>query len=279
MLIEENRLKHWIDNFYGYGSWSSRFWFIGYEEGGGNLPEEVADKLNYFSRVHPSTEATLCDLRDLYRHVAFREEGPKADAFSNRYEYRFENNAIQNTIWKNLTAFVHGYENKKLPDFLQYQKENFALQSAGKEALIQLYPLPSPHNHAWYYSWVDVPGLPFLKSRKLYEQHLYEKRISSILSQVEKYKPEVILMYGMNNINALKQSVQEFFSKAKFRMVKQTKLQIPQHHRVELNGTILLITTQIPALRHNRVETGFDWELFGKLVQQPLAPDSYRNGQ
>jgi hypothetical protein len=30
---------------------------------------------------------------------------------------------------------------------------------------------------------------------------------------------------------------------------------------------MLLITSQIPALRHNRIETGFDWEEFGKSVR------------
>lgn len=267
MLIEERSLKHWIDNFYGYGSWESKFWFIGHEEGGGNLPEDVADKLNYFSRIHISVgEPTLCDLRDLYRDVAFRDEGPKREIFRTRHDYRFTNNAVQNNIWKNLAAFVHGYENKTLPDLLQYQKNNFAAGSEQKEALIQLYPLPSPHNHAWYYSWLEAPGLPFLKSRKLYEEHLYEKRISSIFTLLKRHKPEVVLMYGMNNINTLKQSVTDFFPGTKFQMVKQVKLQIPQHHRAEVNGTKLLITTQLPALRHNRIETGFDWEQFGKVL-------------
>jgi hypothetical protein len=44
MLIEDKVLKYWIDNFYGYGSWHARFWFVGYEESGGDIPEEVADK-------------------------------------------------------------------------------------------------------------------------------------------------------------------------------------------------------------------------------------------
>ncbi len=29
MLIEDKALRYWIDNFYGYGSWHARFWFIG----------------------------------------------------------------------------------------------------------------------------------------------------------------------------------------------------------------------------------------------------------
>ena len=277
MLIEEKALKHWIDNFYGYGSWHAKFWFIGYEESGGDLPEEVAEKINYFYRVHASEDGTLCDIRELYRHVAVRWDPPsrnatgKAPLFANRYEYRFDSGAVQNGIWKNLIAFVHAYRNEELPDLLAYQKHTFASTSAHNEALIQLYPLPSPHNHAWYYSWLDLPQLGFLKSRNLYQEHVYQRRINSILSNISIYKPEVVLMYGMDNINTLKKSVQGFFPGAKFKMIKATKRQIPQHHQADVDGTTMLITTQIPALRHNRAETGFDWEEFGKRVKSSTS--------
>jgi hypothetical protein len=268
MLIEEKTLSHWIGNFYGYGSWHARIWFIGYEEGGGNVPEEVAEKFDYFYNAHgPNTPAILCDIRELYRHVTFRVDGPKADLFTNLYEYRFDSNAIQHGVWKNLIAFKHGYRNEKLPDLLEYQKKLFALPSAQSEALLQLYPLPSPHNHAWYYSWLDLPQSGFLKSRALYQEHVYQGRIQTILSNIVAHKPEVVLMYAMDNINALKKSVQAFFPGAKFKMVKAIKREIPQHHRADLDGTTLIITTQIPALRHNRIETGFDWEEFGKAVK------------
>jgi hypothetical protein len=267
MLIEEKSLKHWIENFYGYGSWHARFWFIGYEEGGGELPEDVADKLNYFQKSHAQTDGALCDIRELYKHVAVRWDGPKANSFNNLFEYRFDSNAIQHGFWKNLIAFVHGYKNEKLPDLLAYQKQTFASPSGHNEALIQLYPLPSSHNHAWYYSWLDLPQFGFLKSRTLYQEHVYQNRMRSILSNISAYKPEVVLMYGMDNINTLKKSVQDFFDGANFKMIKATKRQIPQHHRADLNGTTMLITTQIPGLRHNRIESGFDWEEFGKRVK------------
>jgi len=271
MLIEEKPLKHWIDNFYGYGSWQARFWFIGYEEGGGEVPEEVADKINYFYEVHPPTSGTtLCDIRELYQHIAITWDSPKANSFRNRYEYRFGANAIQHGVWKNLIAFVHGNHNHKLPDLLEYQKHTFASTSSHSEALMALYPLPSPHNHAWYYSWLDLPQLGFLKSRALYQENVYRSRMHSILSNINTYKPEVVLMYGMDNINALKKSVYEFFNGVQFKMIKAIKQQIPQHHRANVNGTTLLITTQIPALRHNRIETGFDWEEFGKRVKSEI---------
>jgi len=277
MLIEEKELKHWIGNFYGYGSWDARMWFVANEEGGGDLPEEVAEKLNYFSRVHPTAEqGMLCDVRDLYQHVAVRWDGPKAGQFKNLYEYRFDNNAVLHGVWKNLIAFAHGYRDQELPDLLEYQKNSFALSSSPNEALVRLYPLPSPHNHAWYYSWLDMPFVTFLKSRALYQDKVYPDRIQTILHNINVHKPEVVLMYAMNNINALKKSVQEFFQGVNFKMVKALKQNIhsitlrdiPQYHRTDINGTILLITTQLPALRHGRVESGFDWYSFGNRVKR-----------
>jgi len=266
MLIEDKALKYWIDNFYGYGSWHARFWFVGYEESGGDVPEEVADKLNYFYKLEIANTPMLCDLRELYRHVVFRVDGPRAVKFSNLNDYRFGSHATLHGLWKNLIAFVHGYQNENLPDLLMYQKNSFALPAISNEALIQLYPLPA-YDHAWYYAWLDLPQFPFLKSRALYQDYVYYNRIHTILKNIGVFKPEVVLMYGMDNINLLKKSVQEFFPAAKFKMVKAVKQQIPQHHLTDFNGTTLVITTQIPALRHNRVETGFDWYEFGKLVK------------
>ena len=268
MLIKETPFRHWIDNFYGYGSWHARIWFIAHEEGGGDLPEEVADKLNYFYNTHTSsTQPTLCDIRELYRHVAVSFDGPKAGLYKNQFEFRFDTNAVLHGVWKNLIAFEHGYRDKDLPDLLAYQKNSFVSASDPNEALIRLFPLPSPHNHGWYYSWLDLPQFPFLKSRGLYQEQVYQDRIQGILANIATYKPDVVLMYGMENINTLKKSVQEFFQRAKFKMVKAIKLQTPQHHRADLNGTKLLITTQIPALRHGRIETGFDWLEFGRMVK------------
>lgn len=268
MLIEETKLNHWINHFYGYGSWDAKFWFISYEESGGDVPEQVAEQINYFHKAHTqNTSAPLCDMRDMYKQIDARWYGPKASTFPNLFEYRFGVDAIQNNIWKNLIAFVHGYKNETVDDFLDYQKHSFASTSLCHEALIRLYPLPSPHNHAWYYSWLDLPQLSFIKTRDGYQDHVYQNRMQTILSNVNIYKPEVVLMYGMDNINKLKQSVQTYFHDVNFQMVKGTKLETPQHHRAVFNGTTMLITTQIPTLRHNRIESGFNWTEFGRKIK------------
>ncbi|WP_133259660.1 hypothetical protein [Pseudochryseolinea flava] len=266
MLIEEHPLRHWINHFFGFGTWQAKVWFVGFEEGGGDLPEEVADKLNYFYRHHGNaSDATLCDIRDLSRNVAFRIDGPRADKFNNLYDHRFAEHAVLHGTWKNLIAFAHGFRNESTPDLRTYQQQQFTKSS---EALIKLYPLPA-HNHAWYYSWLDLSEeFAFLKTRSLYEQHVFSLRIKQILNCISEYQPEVVLMYGMNNINALKSAIQEKFSDVKFKMVKGIKLQVPQHHIADINGTTkLILTTQIPALRHNRKETGFDWEALGRSLR------------
>jgi hypothetical protein len=265
MSIGEKSLKHWIEHFYGFGSWKAPIWFVGYEESGGDLKEEVAEKLNYFFNAHPEATATLCDIRNLYHHVAFRSEGPRAQLFTNFYDYRFGNHAVLHGLWKNLISFVHGYQQAELPELLSYQRTSFVSAADPHEALLYLYPLPA-HNHAWYYGWLDMPQFPFLKRRILYQEHVYQDRIKVILENIRTFKPEVVLMYGMDNINTLKESVQTFFPAAKFKLIKAIKHQIPQHHQTRIDGTLLLITTQIPALKHNRIESGFDWISFGKIV-------------
>ncbi len=267
MLIQEQPIKHWMDNFYGYGSWDAPFWFISYEEGGGDLPEEVAERLNYFYQAYPAATATLCDIRQLYRNVSVKLNGRRAGLFQNLYDYRFGNQAVSHTIWQNLMRFLNGYLEHNIGDELEYQKDSFASSTTPGEALLRLFPLPAPNNHGWYYSWLDLPQFPFLKSREQYQQHLYDNRVQTILHHIRAHNPEVVLMYGMNNINALKRSVQGVFPDVRFKMMKAVKQQVPQHHHADLGGTTLVITTQIPALRHNRAETGFDWNAFGRVVK------------
>ena len=266
MLIKEEKLAHWIDNFYGYGTWDSRVWFVAYEEDGGEVPGDVADRVDFFSSSNQISAPTLCDIREVYRAITYRSETSKTDLFPNRYEYRFGPGAGLSNVWKNLIAFEFGFRNEVAPDFLFYQRNILAAAEHGNEALVKLYPLPGPRSHAWYYAWLETPGIEFLKSRSLYEQALFNKRMEVILSNVEKYKPQLVLMYGMTNINSLKEKIVKWAGTGEFKMIKGTKLEVPQHHRIDLEGTIIVITTQFPALRHNRPETGFNWYDFGRRV-------------
>lgn len=266
MLIREDALNHWMNNFYGYGSWDADVWFVAFEESGGDLPEDVAERINYFLKEHPQKKPALCDIRALYQQVGARLEGPRAKKFATLYDHRFGKGAVTHGGWKNLIAFSFGIRNRKLPDLTAYQKTKFVQPAAHQEALITLYPLPAPHNHAWYYSWLDIPQLSFLKSRKGYQEKVFPQRMQTILKNIDSHKPGVVVMFGMNAIAEIKKWVLDFFPDASFKTAKAVKLVTPQYHWADLNGTRLVITTQVPTLRHNRVETGFDWFAFGKEV-------------
>lgn len=267
MIIEADKLRHWIDCFYGYGTWKARFWFVSYEESGGEVPEDVADRINHFHRaLPPGSPDDLCDIREMYRAVRLKLEGSKADVINTRYDYRFGVNAVPSTVLKNLVTFSHAWGNEPTPETFHYQKNLLARPDRSREALLSLLPLPRAHNHAWYYSWLDLPGLDFIRNRKQYVEHLLPKRLERILTNIEAFKPDVVLMYGMDNISLIKESVAAFFPGIRFKTFKAIKHVVPQHHRANLNGTTLLITTQIPALRHNRPETGFDWAEFARAA-------------
>lgn len=277
MLIKPEWFRYWTDNFLGYGSWKSGIWFISHEEPGGDLREEVAERMEYFYRTRnpadirleptaPLDASFLCDIRELYRHVIYRDEGPRSSLYNDYFDYRFGDHAVLHGIWKNLIAFTHGYLSQPLPDLLSYQTTSFASPELQRESLIPLYPLPSPHDHAWYYSWLDMPDMPYLRSRMQYERHFFDGRIRTILHNLQIYKPTVVLMYEMNNINRLKDAVREFFGDVKFQLVKAIPRVIPQYHTADIAGTRLLITTQVPALKHNRKDTGFDWQELGRRV-------------
>jgi hypothetical protein len=87
MTINETSLKHWIEFFFGYGTWRSPVWFVAHEESGGELPEEVAERIEYFKEFHKNTTSpVLCELREMYKRLSFRYEGPKSHLYKNHFE-------------------------------------------------------------------------------------------------------------------------------------------------------------------------------------------------
>jgi hypothetical protein len=44
-MIDDILLEEFINNFYGYGNYHGKYWFIGMEEGGGNSIEEINRRL------------------------------------------------------------------------------------------------------------------------------------------------------------------------------------------------------------------------------------------
>lgn len=45
-MLDDIILQAFIHTFYGYGTYSAPYWFIGMEEGGGNSPDEISSRLS-----------------------------------------------------------------------------------------------------------------------------------------------------------------------------------------------------------------------------------------
>ncbi len=271
-LISESALGHWIENFYGYGNWEAPIWFVNHEEPSGDMPEEVADKLNYFIENYPGDGGpTLCDLRALFKSVRYTHQRSRSDDFDTLHDYRFGHQAVQRREWQGIISLVHGFNDLPVGNAetsLHYQVHSLA-SGENNEALLRLYPLPA-HSHAWYYSWLGLKNMDFLKSRAAYQEHVYQTRMGTILEKMRIHQPKLVVMHDMTGIHTLKASVQAHFLGVKFTSVKAIPRKIPQHHIAKIPeiGTILVMTTQSTGLKHNRVETGFDWETFGRELTE-----------
>src|SRR3954453_10104373 len=57
--FDDQLLEEFVQNFYGYGNYSGRHWFIGMEEGGGKSFSEVAKRLKAWA------DREKCELDDL----------------------------------------------------------------------------------------------------------------------------------------------------------------------------------------------------------------------
>lgn len=58
-MLDPDRLRAFMPNFFGYGSWTANLWFIGMEEGGPALTNE---RLNAWDGT-----SELADLRDFHK--------------------------------------------------------------------------------------------------------------------------------------------------------------------------------------------------------------------
>ena len=209
MLIEATAPKYWIDNFYGYGSWRRQVlvrWLWRTRRRCTRRSSRKAKLLLQCARVRYGLAL---------RHPwIVRSSGIPVGRAASREIYQPERPPFWSrcnfTRWLEKPHRLCAWIPKRKPSWSAHVSEKLiCTSSAPNGALIPLFPLPA-HNHAWYYAWLELPQFPFLKSRALYEDYIYSTRINQILKNITVYKPEVVVMCGMDNINLLQKSVQEF---------------------------------------------------------------------
>jgi hypothetical protein len=258
MPLSSHQLHYWIENFYGYGSWDAPVWFIGYEEGANGSLDEIKDKFRYYSRN--VKQGKLCDIRAL--HAAVRKF-PRGGTLHDDYFGR-QGKKKQGT-WAGLIEFKLGWSASKKIDILKYQKHYLAAQKMGaaSEALIELFPLPSPNTGVWHYSWlyaIDDHLRRLLKDRKTYETRMFRKRMKFIKDKMTEKSPQVVVFYGVKN------RVREIKKKLKPERVK--RLKTGQRCYLFNEKTKVLILGKAPSAKKKDI----DWMKMGKQVRSLTFP-------
>jgi hypothetical protein len=177
-MINNQLLEEFMKGFYGFGTYSANYWFIGMEEGGGNTIEAIEKQL-YIWEKHQRKE--LLDVIQFAREM-------------NITDWYGEKPKLQPT-WKHLiriflTAKGKNYDNEVMRE---YQKNYWGTET-GETCLLELLPLPSPNTSSWIYK--DISSIPYLKSRKIYQETVTSSRIKHLQQRIKNYQPKAVIFYG-----------------------------------------------------------------------------------
>lgn len=176
--FDDQLLQHFMQAFYGYGSYQGDYWFIGMEEGGGDTFAEVQKRLGMWQA---RGSQALEDVADYHRALGITHpftEKPK----------------IQPTWGKLIRVLLSTSGTPPTREEIrQHQRSKWA-RSAGNVCLLELFPLPSPSTHHWLYS--DHSDLPELVTRETYRESWAPRRVTMLQNSIAQYHPKVVIFYS-----------------------------------------------------------------------------------
>jgi hypothetical protein len=178
-LFNDELLSQFIQSFYGYGSYSGQFWFVGMEEGGGNCFSEINTRLNAWANRGKNE---LEDLAQYHTDIGVKD-------------WFIPKPKLQPT-WNKLIRIVLS-SNGQVPEaelVRNYQKTLLGRKS-GDTCLLELLPLPSPSLQHWLYA--QHSQLSYLISRQTYREECIAVRIEHLKSRINQYKPSAVIFYGL----------------------------------------------------------------------------------
>jgi hypothetical protein len=202
--------------FFGYGTYSANYWFIGMEHGGGNTLEEIQKRL-LFWQYRGRNE--LEDMGTYHEQLGYPQ-------------YFTDPVKLQRTLAQ-LCRMVLSSKNEStdITNIKNYQKEELG-RISGSTCLLELLPLPSPSINHWLYS--EWSSLDFLKSREAYKNNIIHSRIQAIKNRIKINNPRSIIFYGKGYIDNWEEITGVPFDKnsvSEFQMVKRdSTLFLSVHH-------------------------------------------------
>ena len=168
----------------------------------------------------------------------------------------FDKGKLQPT-WKKLIRLKLSYEGKEPNNDLirDIQKNNWGRVNSDN-ALLDLFPLPSPNNSNWFYN--EWSKLSYLGTRKDYYNNVIDKRVEYIQNKIEEYKPEVVVFYSISMLDYWNRIVEYNFN------YNSTKVSIDKSYIkiFKKNGTKFVVTPQPAAVYSNAF-----WDKAGEFIR------------
>ncbi|HST03829.1 MAG TPA: hypothetical protein VLQ48_03750 [Chloroflexia bacterium] len=182
MPFDPRLLTEFIDTFYGYGTYSAPFWFVGMEEGGGHTLEENLRKVTNWHNH---------GCKELGSFMADSQSGVATRWFCNHPP-------VQSTWGKLIRILLaaQGRQHITADHLRDYQRDHLA-RSNGDTCLLELLPLPSPTTGHWLFD--EYAGLPQLKTRDAYKEYYGRLRALHIAQRVQEHGPAVVIFYSFDS--------------------------------------------------------------------------------
>lgn len=186
-MLDSNRLRHFMAQFYGYGTLSSSFWFVGMEEGGGNTEREISERLRQWETLGRQPVVDIAQFHEGVHDVQGRS-----------MNYFFERRPKLQRTWAGLIRILlasRGEDDESAEAVRSVQASRWG-RSNSDGCLLELLPLPSPGTGQWYYNtWTDIPEL---RSRQRYYESLTHSRTERLKGLVRDYTPRCVVFYSVS---------------------------------------------------------------------------------
>ena len=174
-MVDPELLAVWNWTFYGYGSWSAPYWFIGLEEGGVDSAEDFEKRVNAWDEMG---QPDLLDLREFHLRIGHAE-------------YCQPDAKLQST-WRRLMRSLFVAKGNAPTDESLRRYQAFELGRHGSEILLlELSPLPARGVNDRWYLRDDSSSLDFIDV-----EELREARRDHIAEAIIQHKPRAVICYG-----------------------------------------------------------------------------------
>jgi hypothetical protein len=188
-MMDTGFLIQYMETFYGYGTYQGRFWFVGIEEAGAKSVQDNIDRITTWER---NGKQELKDLADYHHELGLLSP------------YLGENPKIQRTWGRIVRMLLAATSHDKdtipggiTPEAVRAYQRDLSGTADGDTCLIELLPLSAKSTGGWM--WGDNPPLPYLRKRKVYQDHIIPRRAEHIAKRIREHKPAAVVFYGFTS--------------------------------------------------------------------------------